>query len=80
MPPVLSAFWAWIVSLVRSAASLRLENLALRHQLAVYQQTGARPRLRATDRLCWAWLSCRWPGWQEALAFVQPRTVLAWQR
>jgi hypothetical protein len=28
---------------------LRLENFALRHQLAVYQQTVARPRLRRTD-------------------------------
>src|SRR5205823_5181467 len=26
------------------------------------------------------WLSRVWPGWQDALAFVQPRTVIAWQR
>jgi putative transposase len=48
--------------------------------LAVYQQTVDRPRLRSTDRLFWAWLSRLWSGWQEALAFVQPRTVIAWQR
>jgi transposase InsO family protein len=60
--------------------SLCLENLALRHQLAVYKQTVVRPRLRPMDRLFWAWLSRLWPGWQAALAFVQPRTVIAWQK
>jgi transposase InsO family protein len=54
--------------------------LALRHQLAVYQQTITRPRLRSTDRVLWGWLSRLWPGWREVLAFVQPRTVIAWQR
>jgi len=28
----------------------------------------------------WAWLSRLWPSWQAALAFVQPYTVIAWQR
>jgi putative transposase len=48
--------------------------------LAVYKQTIYRPRLRSTDRVLWAWLSRLWPGWRDALVFVQPRTVIAWQR
>ena len=36
---------------------LALENLALRHQLAVYKRTGTRPRLRRTDRLFWVALA-----------------------
>lgn len=80
MLPVVSALLACIVSLFRSAASLRLEHLALRHQVAVYQRTIHRPRLRPADRLLWVWLSRLWPGWQWALAFVQPRTVIAWQQ
>ena len=36
---------------------LALENLALRHQLAVYKRTVTRPRLRRADRLLWVWLS-----------------------
>src|SRR6266403_5864654 len=80
MPPVVSALLAFVASLFRSQTSLRLENLALRHQLAVYQQTIPRPRLSPTDRLVWVWLSRFWSGWQAALAFVQPRTVIAWQR
>jgi putative transposase len=80
MPPVMSALLAFVVVLCRSRASLCLENLALRHQVAIYKQTIPRPRLHPTDRLFWAWLSRLWSGWQEALAFVQPRTVIAWQR
>jgi putative transposase len=80
MLPILSALLAFIAALFRSRASLCLEHLALRHQLAVYKQTIHRPRLRLSDRLFWVWLSRLWPGWQAALAFVQPRTVMAWQR
>jgi len=80
MLPILSALLVFIASLLRSRISLSLENVALRHQLAVYKHTVHRPRLRPTDRLFWVWLSRLWSGWQEALAFVQPRTVIAWQR
>jgi putative transposase len=80
MLPVISALVAFIAGLFRSRASLSLEHLALRHQLAVYQQTVHRPRLRSTDRVLWAWLSRLWPGWRGALVFVQPRTVIAWQQ
>lgn len=38
MPPIISALLAFVATLFRSHASLRLETLALRHQLAVYQQ------------------------------------------
>jgi hypothetical protein len=56
------------------------ELIALRHQLAVYKHSVKRPTLRLSDRLFWAWLSRWWPSWQEALEFVQPRTVIAWQK
>ena len=79
MPPVVYALLGFVVALFQSRASLHLENLALRHQLAVYQQTVHHPRVRPSDRLFWAWLSRLWAGWQEALVFVQPRTILAWQ-
>jgi putative transposase len=80
MLPVISALLAFVAGLFRSRTSLCLEHLALRHQLAVYQQTVDHPRLRSTDRVLWAWLSRLWPGWRNALAFAQPRTVIAWQR
>jgi putative transposase len=59
---------------------LALENLALRHQLAVYRRTVPRPRLRTTDRLLWVGLVRVWAGWRQALVIVSPDTVLRWQR
>ena len=79
MSPVISALLAVVVALFHSRRSLHLEHFALRHQLAVYQRSVPRPRLRAIDRLLWAWLSRLWSEWQSALAFVQPRTVITWQ-
>jgi hypothetical protein len=80
MLPTLSALLAFAVGRFRSRAFLCLDNLALRHPWAVDQQTVLRARLRWPDRLCWVWLSHLWSGWQATLAFVQPRTVIAWQR
>jgi len=37
-----------------------LENLALRHQLAVYKKTVNRPKLLSSDRLFWVALSRCW--------------------
>jgi len=77
----------WLVSLLgclaatlRSRAALQVENLALRHQLAVLRRGSKRPQLRQTDRLLWAWLSCVWSGWREAVVIVKPETVIAWRR
>ena len=76
MRPVISALCAFVASLFQSRWAMQLKILALQHQVAVYKQTVSRPKLRPSDRLLWAWLSRLWPGWQQALAFVQPRTVL----
>jgi hypothetical protein len=67
--------------LLRSRAALHLEILALRHQLAIANRS-RRSRLRFTtvDRLLWAWLSQRWPGWRVAIHIVKPYTVIAWHR
>src|SRR5438477_4428711 len=42
-----------------------LENLALRHQLAVYKRTVTRPKVRRSDRLFWVALSRVWAGWSR---------------
>ena len=80
MLPVISGLLACVAGLFRSRASLHLEHPALCHQLAVYQHMMPRPRIHPADRLFWAWVSQLWSGWQRALAFVQPHTVIAWQR
>src|SRR5450755_1117526 len=80
MPAVVYAFLSALGALFRSQCSLRVENIALRHQLAVYQRTVKRPSIRPEDRILWSWLSRRWARWREVLVFVQPETVIAWQR
>src|SRR6266852_5605940 len=47
---------------LRTRRSLMLENLALRHQLAVLQRASPRPRLRISDRLLWVLLCWRHPA------------------
>jgi putative transposase len=79
MPPVVSALLALVSSQLHSRWAIHLQVLALQHQVAVYKQTIRRPRLSPTDRVFWSWLSWLWSGWQDVLAFVQPRTVIAWQ-
>jgi hypothetical protein len=64
----------------RSRLSLQLEIAALRHQLALYQRAQRRPAIAPSDRLVWSVLARMWRGWREALFFVQPRTVVVWQR
>jgi hypothetical protein len=73
MQAVVMAVVTSLASLVRSRMALQIEILALRHQLTVYQRVGHRPRLRAADRLLWAWRSRTWSGWREVLVIVQPR-------
>lgn len=69
-----------LISVVLSRRALVLENLALRHQLAVLQRTVKRPRLGRRDRVFWGLLSQIWSGWRGALAIVRPDTVIRWHR
>jgi len=80
MMPIGRALLAFVTSLFRSRVSLQVEIVALRHQLTVYERSIRRPRVRRSDRIFWAWLARHWARWREALVFVQPATVLAWQR
>jgi putative transposase len=65
---------------IRTHRALVLENLALRHQLAVLQRSAPRLRLRRSDRLCWVLLSRLWSGWSDGVSIVQTATVIRWQR
>ena len=74
------ALVAFVTSLFRSRVSLQVEIVALRHQLTLYERSIRRPRVRRSDRVLWSWLSRGWARWRDVLVFVQPATVLAWQR
>ena len=65
----------------RSRLELALEEMALRHQIAVLKRSGTRrPCFRNWARLFWILLSCWWPRWRQALMLVQPETVVRWRR
>jgi hypothetical protein len=72
--------WTFVHALLGSSAAVSLENVALRHQLAVLQRSGRRPRFRRRDRIFWLWLARLWAGWRSSLLIVRPATVLAWHR
>jgi hypothetical protein len=62
MITVLRALVSLLSFRLRSRASLELELIALRHQLAVLRrQRPGRPRLLCSDRLLWVWLYRIWP-------------------
>ena len=80
MASMMTLFFTGLLFALRTRRALVLENLALRHQLAVLQRTAPRPRLRRTDRLFWVLLSRLWSGWAAAVLLVKPDTVIRWQR
>src|SRR5919109_3830032 len=76
---LLTGVLAW----ARPRNDLVLENLLLRHQLAVLARpTRTRPpaRLRRWDKLLWV-PARRWcAGWREHLRIITPDTVVRWHR
>jgi hypothetical protein len=59
-------------SMFRSRAVLKVENLALRHQIGVLQRSARkRPKLTPADRLVWVWLCRLWSDWRSAAIFGQ---------
>jgi len=69
-----------IVSVLRERWNLRLENVALRHQIAVLERSENRPQFTNVDRLFWVILSTFWARWPEAMEIVQADTVKRWRQ
>jgi hypothetical protein len=68
-----------------SRMTLVAENLALRSQLALFEQQviarkHTKPRPTPAFRHLWVMLSRRWADWGSALMVVQPETVIRWHR
>src|SRR3982750_878644 len=70
-----------LASLCQTSAQLRLEDLALRQQLAVLRRSAPkRLKLTSADRIFWVWLRCVWTDWKSTLIIVKAETVVAWHR
>jgi hypothetical protein len=52
---IVIGLWTFLHVMFCGSATIALENLALRHQLAVLQRSD--PRLSRWDRILWVWLS-----------------------
>jgi len=77
----ISELYSWLAGRCRGRATLELEVIALRHQLAVLRrQRAGRARLFASDRLLWIWLYRLWPRCLELMVLVKPATVVQWHR
>jgi hypothetical protein len=74
----------WFGALLRifhTRRRLRLENLALRQQLAtVLKRTHPKPRLGPFDKLFWVVARRFWSKWKDARLLVSPETVVRWHR
>jgi putative transposase len=71
----------FLSSLLKTSTELRLENLALRHQLGVLRRSAPKHlKLTAADRIFWVWLRRVWADWKSSLLIVKPATVTAWHR
>ncbi len=69
--------------LVRPRQDLVVENLLLRHQLAVLTRptrTRPRPRPRTWDKLLWVLARRLCAAWRTHLVLVTPSTVIRWHR
>jgi hypothetical protein len=81
MKTILVPLFTALVDLLRSRASLHLEMLALRQQLAmVASRDNKRRRFRPNERLFWVLLYRLWPSCLQTLAIFKPETLVRWYR
>ena len=66
--------------LIEDRQQLALENVALRHQLAVLKRSVTRPKIQDSDRMFWILMKRMLADWRDAVHFVKPDTVVAWHR
>jgi hypothetical protein len=80
MVEVISDFLKLGALFLRSATAIRVENLALRKQLAAYVERNVKPRrLDHARRVSLSVLS-RLFSWRGAILIVRPSTVIRWHR
>ena len=79
--PTCCSSWRSSARSVASRPTWPLENLLLRHQLAVLTRpTRKRPRLRRRDKLFWVLARRLRRRWRRHLVLVRPETVIRWHR
>jgi transposase InsO family protein len=70
-----------VVSPFKTKARLEAEIIMLRHQLNVLRRrVPSKPKLAVADRLLLVWLYRLFPSVLDAIAIVQPETIIRWHR
>src|SRR3954468_6695292 len=80
MPLLLLFVFRFLRLLLSGHQAVALENAALRMQIAAFQRKRKRPLLSTLDRVFWITLRSLWDDWRKPLLYVQPDTVVRWQR
>ena len=75
-----SLFTDAVFDLTRSKSELMLENAFLRQQLIVLNRQVIRPAIKPRERVFLVVLASGLRSWKQALAIVQPDTLLRWHR
>jgi transposase InsO family protein len=70
---------------LKSRTALEIEVIALRSQLALYQEQTlnhkiSKPRPTPAFRQLWVIISKLWPDWKSFLMIIKPETVISWHR
>ncbi len=88
--PIITFLHVWYLVLthvlkdsLKSHATLELENIALRSQLALFQQQTlnykiSKPKPTPAFRRLWVIILKLWHDWKSALLVVKPETVIGW--
>ena len=69
-----------LLALLGAHQAVAIENLALRMRVAALQRKRKRPLLTTWGRVFWISLRCLWDDWRKPLLYIQPDTVVRWQR
>jgi len=81
MKTILITLGATLADLLRSRASLQLEILALRQQLAmVADRDRKRLSFHKSERIFWVWLYRLWPACLQTLNIFKADTLGRWHR
>ncbi len=81
MKTIVVSLLATLMDLMRSRASLQLEVLDLRQQLAlVADRDRKRLSFHKSERIFWVWLYRLWPACLQTLKIFKPDTLVRWHR
>src|SRR5215471_3993305 len=80
MPAIILCLFRFSRLLGSGHQAAAIENLAFRLHLEAFRRKRRRPVVTQFDRWFWTGLSRMWSGWRDSLVFVQPDTVVRWQR